>query len=168
MKHQCERETSISCLLYTLNLGSNPQPFGGRDSSPTNWATWSGRFQFSWLLLLRTVNSNYIDTFGPLKIMLAEINYAIVESCFIVIIFLFYVMNSFITAFIFEIPPFQFYLYFFYYPFFSWVRCFCSSFLRFLVFMLKITFLKYFNWILQIILLVLSRHKNGNTYFITF
>ena len=40
--------------------------------------------------------------------MLAEINYAIIESCFIVMIFLFYVMNSFITAFIFEILLFNF------------------------------------------------------------
>ena len=73
-KHQCETETLTICLLYALRLGIlhaqardgthnvgmcpdrewNPQPFGERDDTPTNCATWPGSFSmvfFKWVHL---------------------------------------------------------------------------------------------------------------------
>ena len=52
-KHRWEKETSISCLLYAPEVGTepttqacddwelNPWPFGLGDDTPTNWATWA-------------------------------------------------------------------------------------------------------------------------------
>ena len=52
-RHQCERETSIGCLLYAPDQGSNlhldmcpdgesnSQLFGVWDNAPTNWSTQS-------------------------------------------------------------------------------------------------------------------------------